>query len=124
MGSPDLNREIIYSREAARIAGASHCYGDAVWPGMRSVVEVDSDGFHADDLGFRVVTGRNAALRSMGYNVVELTTFQLADLEQLDALLPVYAEQLGFPLQERTPAFLRRRDALHRELFGRRGNKI
>lgn len=122
-GSPDLNREIVYSEEARRIAGAAYCYGDAVWSGAKNVVEVDGYGFHADDLGFRIVTGRNAALRSMGYNVIELTTFQLADLEQLDALLPVYAEQLGFPLQKRTPAFLRRRDALHRELFGTRNNK-
>lgn len=122
-GSPDLNREIVFSEQARRIAGAVRCYGDAVWHGTKGVVEVDSDGFHADDLGFRIVTGRNAALRSMGYNVVELTTFQLADLEQLDALLPVYAEQLGFPLQERTPAFLKRRDALHRELFGAKSNR-
>lgn len=54
----------------------------------------------------------------MGYSVGELLYAQMADLEMLDAVLPSLAEKLGFGLENRTPAFLKRRQTMHEHLFG------
>lgn len=117
-GDPYLNRRIAYTPEAARLAGSSSCVADSLWLENKSVLEVLGEGFHADTHGFREVSGRTAALESMGYTVAEIIHGQMADLEQFDALLPVLAGKLGFEPCRKTPAFLRRRAAMHRELFG------
>lgn len=116
--APSLNRQVIFSEEAAALAHAPHCFADGLWEGRKKVLEVLGEAFHADGRGFRLVSGRTAALESMGYTVAELIDEQLRRLELFDALLPSLAAKLGFGLAERTPAFLRRREALHHELFG------
>lgn len=117
-GNPELNRRIALTPQAQALAHTSFCIGDLVWAARKRVLEVHGEGFHADSLGFRLDTGRRAGLESMGYEAPELTYEQMANLELFDAVLPSVANKLGFSLQRRTPAFLRRRDRLHRELFG------
>lgn len=117
-GAPDLNREIVFTSEAAALAHSTHCYADMLWRDKRSVLEVHGEGFHADEQGFRIATGRTPALESMGYAVGEITDGQMRDLEVFDTLVETLARKLDMPLQPRTPAFLKRRGALHRALFG------
>lgn len=114
---PDLNRRIILSPEARMLAHRAFCIGDLVWDDQMCVLEVLGEAYHADNLGYKVDTARRPALESMGYEVQELMYEQLANLELFDAVLPSLARRLGFKLQKRTVAFLRRRQHLHDELF-------
>ena len=116
-GRPFLNRRIVYSEQAASLAHARWCYADELWVEQRGILEVLGEGFHADDQGFRLVSGRTAALESMGFTVAEVVHEQMSDLELFDAILPALGRKLGFVPCERTPAFLKRRNELHRELF-------
>lgn len=115
---PHLNRKILFSAEAVRLAHQSQCFADSLWMGSRGVLEIQGEAFHADEEGFRVASGRTAALESMGYSVAELLNEQLASLELWDAVLPTLAKKLGFDLEPRTERFLRKRTLLHRALFG------
>lgn len=117
-GSPDLNRRIIYTSEAAALAQRSFAIADLVWPDKKLDFEVQGEAFHADEQGFVVATGRTPALESMGYTVKEITPRQMADLELFDTMLPALAKAGGFGLRERTAAFLRQRGILHDALFG------
>ena len=117
-GRPELNRRIAFTPEAQRLAHTRYCIADSLWAEERSVLEVQGEAFHADEEGFRVASGRTAALESMGYSVAELLNEQMADLELFDTLLPSMAKKLGFSLEKRTISFLRRRDRLHQALFG------
>ena len=116
-GVPDLNRRITFDAKARALAHQSSCFGDMVWIDRKRVLEVQGYGFHTDEQGFYVQTGRAPALQAMGYRMSEITYAQMADLEVFDALLTMLAEDLGFPLARRTPKFIARRDELHRALF-------
>lgn len=117
-GGAFLNREIVFTPEAATLANATHCYADMLWPEKGSVLEVQGEAFHADEDGFHVVTGRTPALESMGYAVGEITVPQMRNLEVFDTLVETLARKLGMPIQHRSAAFLKRRDLLHEALFG------
>lgn len=116
-GSPDLNRQIPYTRTASALAHTGFAVADMLWPQAQADLEIQSETYHADDLGFALLSGRRAALESMGYTVSELSYEQMSDLVLFEAVLPALARQLGQTLQPRTPAFLQRRNLLHRELF-------
>lgn len=118
-GHPDLNRRISYTAEASLLAQANCCYADMFWEQGMKDLEINGEEFHSDDLGFRLSSGRTAALENMGCTVAEITYRQMEDPVLLDAMLPSLAKKLGFGLQERTVPFLRRRKALHAELFTR-----
>lgn len=117
-GDPLLNMRIDFDVTQRLLANQSYCVADALWRDMNSVLEINGESAHADRWGFREHSGRTAALENAGYSVKEITPSQMANLEMFDAILPSLADALGFSLQKRTPAFLMRRDALHRELFG------
>lgn len=118
-GSPDLNRRIALSPEAQALAHRSFCIADILWPESSSILEVEGREYHADRQGFRIATGRRAALESMGYNLAEITYEQMANLELFDAVLPSLGKRLGFEPRTRTEAFLKRRNRLHSELFSK-----
>lgn len=116
-GEPSLNRRVVYTPEASALAGGRFCVADILWAGTKRDLEIQSEEYHADDLGYREASGRTSALENMGYTVAELTYQQMADLELFDAVLPTLAKKLGFELRERSVAFLRRRAKLHAALF-------
>ena len=117
-GKPDLNRRVGFTREAGSLAHGNFCIADALWVEHKRILEVNGTAFHADRDGFRISSGRTAALENMGYTVADLLYEQMADLKLFDAVLPTLAEKLGFALQKRTTAFLQRRNHLHKSLFG------
>lgn len=118
-GRPDLNRRVYFTPEASKLAHQSFCIADMFWPSHKADLEVQGEEYHADDLGFKLETGRNAALESMGHAVAELTYEQMADLDLWDTILPTLAAKTGFGLSRRTSTFLKRREELHFELFGK-----
>ena len=116
---PAVNQRIELTEEARSLAGTTYCVGDQLWMEQRLVAEVNGKAYHADERGFALVSGRTAALQSMGYQVVDINYDQLADLEKFDAMLKVITTRLGIRAHRRTAVFLRRRDDLHRILFPR-----
>ena len=118
-GAPKLNMRIPYTPEAQKLAGRDYAVADCLWEREMVDLEVNGMAFHADAEGFLVETGRRPALESMGYEVLEITPAQMADLETLETMLENFSRQTGKPLKKRTVAFLRARKRLHEELFGR-----
>ena len=119
LGHPALNRRITFDASSSALAHQSCCYADQLWDERSGVLELQGIAYHVDGRGDRGGYGRTLALESMGYSVAEVTYDQLSDLEKLDVLLPVLARKFGLDLKPRTPAFLRRREALHEALFSR-----
>ncbi len=116
-GDPFLNRHVHFTDNARKLAHASFAIADSIWPEHRSILEVQGEEYHTDDLGYRLLSGRTAALESMGYSIAEILPFQMADLELFDAILTSLGKRLGFSPCKPTAAHLRRRDELHHELF-------
>ena len=110
---------IDFTEDAQRLSGRRYAVGDQVWPDSKIIVEVNGEAFHADRQGFKVGSGRTAALEAMGYEVFEITYDQMSDPVKLEARLAVLSKKIGFRLQRRTVRFIERRAALIDELFGR-----
>lgn len=117
---PLLNKRIIFDQRARELSGTSSCIGDQVWENPRAVIEVNGLEYHADRDGFRIHSGRTAALQSMGYSVLEIDYQQMSDLTRFDTVIETFSRILGFPLQKRTARFLAKRDVLHQALFSKR----
>lgn len=115
--APWLNRRIEFEGAARELAGRSHCVCDQLWLEQKVVIEVNGLAYHADRQGFILKSGRTAALESLGYRVIDLDYEQMYNLDQWDARVEVISQMLGLPLKKRTPAFIRRQRALHKELF-------
>jgi very-short-patch-repair endonuclease len=61
---------------------------DALWPGQRLIVELDSWKFHSGRHAFESDRERDAALQAAGYRVVRITWRQLeADPERVAAVI-------------------------------------
>ncbi|WP_294439945.1 hypothetical protein [uncultured Slackia sp.] len=114
---PSLNRRVVFTKNAQKLSGQSHCACDLLWVDKKVAIEAKGKAFHADQNGFEIEHGRRAALESMGYTEFDVIYRQIADCNQFDALLHTFSKRLGFALQERTPLFLRRRKQLHDALF-------
>lgn len=114
---PSINRRVDMDHEAQLVSKLSYCVCDALWADADNVLEFNGEAYHADRMGFKETSGRTAALEHLGYTVQEITYEQLADLEQYDIVIGTLAEKFGLSLQKRTGAFLKRREALHRQLF-------
>lgn len=131
MPRPMLNRRIRLADDAARALGQPCCVGDATWrlPGRREMsplcVEVAGQAFHeqgdpSERRGHRRHgdDARANALRASGIEVITVTHAQMADLAQWDMAVSLIADALDIGRPDLTPAFLRQRSRLRRELFG------
>ncbi|MBE6468807.1 MAG: hypothetical protein E7001_02300 [Coriobacteriaceae bacterium] len=114
---PELNVRIDFDEQARLLAGGRYCSADQLWRERRLIVEVNGKAFHADRQGFSLQSGRTAALRSMGYEVLDINYEQISDLSKFESMVEMIARALGERLKKRTPAFLRRRERLHKILF-------
>ena len=114
---PCLNRGILFTDEAKRLSGQSHCACDFLWPDKHVAIETKGKAFHADKDGFEIDNGRRSALESMGYTVFDVIYRQIADCDQFETLLNTFSKRLGFSLRKRTSAFLKQRERLYKELF-------
>lgn len=112
-----LNRVVEFDHAAKDLAGIAFAVADFLWPGLRSILEVNGKDFHSDKRGFFLDTGRTPALKSLGNAVEEITPSQMRDPELLETMCAVIAKNLGLPLQERTASFIKQRRNLHYELF-------
>lgn len=117
---PLLNKRIVFDQKASKIAGVPSCVGDEVWDHERAVLEINGFEYHADRDGFLIQSGRPAALRSMGYKVLDINHDQMKDPLKFETMLEVFSSELGFPLQKRSVKFIMRRAQLHDLLFTKR----
>lgn len=115
--SPELNRRIAFDPQAANLAHMKSCVGDLVWSDKKVVLEVNGYEFHADRSGFKIESGREGALESMGYTVVDITCEQMSNEFMLDLKLERLSSALGAALQKRSERFLKERRDLLAALF-------
>lgn len=115
--SPELNRRIAFDSQAANLAHMKSCVGDLVWSDKKVVLEVNGYEFHADRSGFKIESGREGALESMGYTVVDITCEQMSNEFMLDLKLERLSSALGAALQKRSERFLKERRDLLAALF-------
>lgn len=112
-----LNRRIVFPPELQDLAGQRRCAADQLLPGCNAVIEINGKDFHADRDGFVVHSGRRSALEALGYHVFEVNYHQMRNLDAVDAILETIAARTHIQLRKRSPAFIRKRYALHSELF-------
>ena len=114
---PALNQRIDFDDAARLLSSRTYAVADLLWKDQQVCIEVNGKSFHADKNGFTIESGRTAALESMGHRVLNINYAQMADFDQLETMLETFAETLGFPLQRRTAAFIKRKRAWHQALF-------
>lgn len=119
---PSINRRVDFDAEARLVSHQSYAVCDQLWPDRNFAIEVLGEEYHVDKDGFKLQTGRTAALEHMGIQVQELTYEQLADLEKFDVLLQTAAAKGGFPQRRQSAKLLEKRRELHTELFIRARN--
>lgn len=115
--APLLNRRINLPDDLQTLAGTTYCIADELWDDTKGILEVLGEAYHSDSDGFKIQTGRSAALEALGYQIAELTYNQISDLERFDMVLPSIASKVGQRLGNRSARWLKRRDALHAGLF-------
>ena len=118
--SPELNRRIAFSVQAAKMAHMKSCVGDFVWPDKKVILEVNGYEFHADRFGFKIESGREGALEAMGYTVVTITYEQMSNEAMLDLKLERLSGALGEAMQSKSEIFLKARRGLLAALFHER----
>lgn len=116
-----MNAAIAYSEGARAVSDARQAVADQLIPAVKGIIEVNGEGFHADDQGFAILSGRTAALEHMGYRVFDFNSDQLADLEKFQLRVESVARELAIPLPRRTASFLKRQKAFHEAVFARDG---
>lgn len=114
---PSLNRHVEFTKAAIDLSGQSFCVCDLLWADQKVAIEAKGKDYHADREGFEEENGRRAALESMGFSVFDIVHSQMFYLDRFDTLVKTFSERLKFPIQSRTPAFLRHRKELHDMIF-------
>ena len=115
---PWVNRRLDFPSNIRALSGQGYAIPDQMWLDRGIIFECQGKAFHADEQGFEVRNGRRAGLEALGFEVREINDAQVRNLEIWDAMLEGFSRAFDMPLRKRTPAFLRRRDELHGELFG------
>lgn len=117
--APLINAEIPLADGAKTIAGQNMAIADQLYEERRAIIELNGEGYHADRQGFRIASGRTAALEHMGYRVFDIDYGQVSNLEKFQLRIESIAHDMGIPLAKRTSQFLNRQAALHAALFPR-----
>lgn len=127
---PHLNRQLRLCDEAARALGHPLCVGDVLWgDGMGGTlpvcVEIDGAAFHDSSgtsrgtpIARRDDSARANAIRASGFEVISVTHSQMANIDRWELLMNNVAGALDMERRAQTPAFIRQRARLRKELFG------
>lgn len=119
---PTMNKEIVLSADAARVAGKRVCKGDLCWPDMRLIVEHQGLYDHADSVSFGRDRARVLALKTDGYDVVELTGNVVFDLEKFEEAAMHVARLQGRRIRKGVRGRLPERQRLRNDLFNWNAN--
>ena len=120
MPAPLLNDPIRLDKEAQKICGKTHCYGDAVWKEQGRVpfdMEYQSLKHHAWDAKLGEDCARQLAIQRMGYDVQFVTKAQLNDVVQLNELARLVSIHTGHKLSKSAFEWSERRLEQHEALM-------
>lgn len=98
---PQLNSPILLSPEARRLYPHSTCYVDLLWQEAHYGLEFNGRHHYESDMKIGDDEARRLALRRDGYTIESVTSQQLANAAQLDAV----AENIAERLRARSSAF-------------------
>lgn len=113
--APTLNERITPSRRAQRIAGRSTLVPDLLWKDHHVTVEFDSDAVHLDKRQIARDASKRLALNADRYQIVTVTTSQLASRTALTAVAREIARLLGIRFRQRSQHFEQENAHLFRE---------
>ena len=92
---PEMNYPVELSPEAARMTRKSMSYIDLCWPNHLVGIEHQGRRFHAGETSFAADRARMNALREMGFEVIEMTGNQIADLTTFESHVLYIAKRIG-----------------------------
>lgn len=114
--APLMNHRVQLSAAAQTIAKRKYCIADACYPKEKLDLEYHGRYDHDASAAFDSDRSRVNALIEMGYEVIELTSSQVRDLNQFEAIMRHVAKLLGKRIRSeglgRTPARLEARKLL------------
>ncbi|WP_139653611.1 endonuclease domain-containing protein [Raoultibacter phocaeensis] len=114
---PDLNFRIPTSDSARKVTGRSEFRCDLFWPEAKLVVEYDGHGSH-DELKNRSNDGsRHAALVSMGFQTLRITSENVKNVRELDAIAASIAKKLGIRTRPTERDWSAKKDQLRNEIL-------
>lgn len=112
---PTMNPIIHLDDIARKIAGKRWCEGDACW--IEHKLDLEYNGaVHAGTAQMRSDTGRIIALQHMGWTVIAVTSAQVLDIEQFEAVVDQIAKPLKHRIRSNTRGATLARLRLHEDL--------
>jgi len=114
---PTMNREVPLTPDAARLSRLSKCYADISWPPYRLDLEYQGHADHLDAKDFEEDRRRINALRIMGFEVIEITSGQVADWRAFEILALHSADALGHRVRKENCGLTDQRKDLRQTLF-------
>ncbi len=100
LDKPLMNPEIPLNRRAARIAKKHVCYPDMCYLAIKLDIEHHGKLDHSDPQDQASDRARVNALKEMGFEVIELTIDQVADLQAFEYIVQRIARLLGKRLRK------------------------
>ena len=113
---PSLNHELKLDEGAARSYGFDEMAPDLLWERQRFALEYDSDAEHVGSEHIAHDSIRRTTLEGMEIHVLSVTNPQLRSPKSFDALACATERALGKRHRDLSPATLRKRAELAREL--------
>ncbi len=116
LGMPIMNYEVKSSDDARVIAEREHFRCDLCWPKVKLDVEYQSREMHEGEGSRTRDSRRTNALKSFGWNVVNITNKELDDMPTMDSIAGYLAKELGIRMRVRCADYRQKQIELRRQL--------
>ena len=113
---PSLNKTMILSRAASKIAGRRCLVYDLYWPEAKLAVEYDSRQFHSSESARIKDSQKRAAAAEMGVTLVSITERQYRNILEFDEIARMLARTLGHRIRPRLNEYRQKRLFLRAQL--------
>ena len=118
-GGFDLPVPMLNSPLSAQRNGVAESrFPDLFWPSYNLALEYQSDEFHTGAERIGADAARRTHLQEAGYTVFELTNYQARRQKELLSLANALRERMGLGELPRSEIYVRKNEALRRQLFG------
>ena len=119
--APAMNYPIPITGQAARFVKENPCRGDMCWPDAKLDVEHLGGFDHSSPKALSADRARVNAIKEMGYEVIELTGGQVANLMAFETIALRIAKKLGERIRKQTLGATENRVNLRNMLFAWNG---
>jgi len=113
---PKLNARIVPGKADRRTTNKEFYICDLFWPDKGIAVEYDSNQFHTASTHIAEDSKKRNSLKSMGIEVITVTTQQIYDNNEFEMAARVIAKCIGKRLVYKNPGFTAAHDDLRRVL--------